>query len=1091
MSKIKERLRFLYGEQCEEIYPAVLALIEKWNHQIQQNYPWVGKDDVMMITYGDGIRQKGKTPLQALKLFMDEEMEHTVSAVHLLPMFPYTSDDGFSVRDFRKINPELGTWEDIERLQEDYDLMFDAVINHVSKSSVYFQEFLKGNDTYRNYFIAADPDGDYSKVTRPRALPLLTAFETADGTCSVWTTFSEDQIDFNYKEPKVLLEILDILLFYASKGARFLRFDAIGFAWKEEDSTCMHLPQTHELVKLMREVVEACVQGCTIITETNVPHRDNISYFGDGTDEAGLVYQFPLPPLTLHSYISGNTEKLSAWAESLEPTAPQTTYFNFLSSHDGIGMRPAEDILTAEERQRMVDVTLERGGQIGYRILPDGTEAPYELNINYLDAIAGDEQDEEIMAQKFMGAQCILLSLMGMPGIYYHSLLGSRNCYQDYEESKIKRRINREKLDLDQLREELRQDTLRSKVLNCYKALLKIRKTQDAFTPNRSQRVVNYDPRVFAVIRGDEEPVLVLVNVSSDCVTIQTGYHGTELLTGAVVDDRVEMKPYAYLWIKLKNQERGMYFSKKKYAETPIYSYEEVKERLPIPVVEAKPQWKKTYNYAMEILFKNIHKPVDGSGFVSNFVDAAFNADIFLWDTVFITFFCNLLHPYVPGICSLDNFYCKQFDDGEISREMVRETGEDFPLWVNTYQKPLYSYFHNHYGFRRLKEMTNLSYEEMYKPDLGRKVERNPYLTLDNLNHPVLALGEIESYRRTGDIERLMMVMEPLYRQYEAFKYHLRHVTGLYVTDWASMDNSPRNQYLGMGVDITSEMVLFAKQLLEILDILKEKGYEVEEAEIRREMLTDDRCKTIQAINRYMWNEADGFYYDVDFEGRQTGIKTIAGFAPMLAGASDRAQMDRLVYWLNDKDTFNRIHRIPVLAANEPGFDPEGGYWSGSVWAPTNVMVLLGLEENGYHDLAREIGLNHMQIMAQVFEKTGTIWENYPADSITSGNADNADFVGWSGVGAILYLIEYGIGLHGDIHGVAWEIDEKLTDGKLGCENFWFAGKTADFSAQKKEGKLGIKVETNDCFNLRIRYNKREFYFEVTGNLEVLLDEAN
>lgn len=551
MSKIKERLRFLYGEQCEEIYPAVQALIASWKDRMEQSYPWVGKEDVMMITYGDGIRQKGKTPLQALKQFLDKELKGLVSAVHLLPMFPYTSDDGFSVRDFREIDPELGTWKDIEFLKEDYDLMFDAVINHVSKSSVYFQEFLKGNDTYRNFFITADPDQDYSKVTRPRTLPLLTAFETAEGKKYVWTTFSEDQIDFNYKEPAVLLEILDILLFYASKGARFLRFDAIGFAWKEEDSTCMHLPQTHELVKLMRDVLEACAEGCTIITETNVPHKDNISYFGDGTDEAGLVYQFPLPPLTLHSYISQNTDKLSAWAASLEATSPQTTYFNFLSSHDGIGMRPAEDILTAEERQRMVDVTLERGGQIGSRVLPDGTEAPYELNINYLDAIAGDEQDEEMMARKFMGAQCILLSLMGMPGIYYHSLLGSRNCYKDYEESGIKRRINREKLDLDQLREELGRDTLRSKVLNRYKELLKIRKNQDAFTPNSPQKVLNLDSRVFALIRGEEERVLVLVNVSGADVALDIPYQGVDLLTGEAVDGKIGLKPYAYRWIKL------------------------------------------------------------------------------------------------------------------------------------------------------------------------------------------------------------------------------------------------------------------------------------------------------------------------------------------------------------------------------------------------------------------------------------------------------------------------------------------------------------------------------------------------------------
>lgn len=535
----------------------------------------------------------------------------------------------------------------------------------------------------------------------------------------------------------------------------------------------------------------------------------------------------------------------------------------------------------------------------------------------------------------------------------------------------------------------------------------------------------------------------------------------------------------------VKAQKRGMYFAKKEYADTLLYSYDEVKEKLPVPVTEAKPQWKESYDYSVKILFKNTHKPKEGSGFVSNFVDAAFNADVFLWDTVFMTLFCNLFYPYVPGICSLDNFYCKQFEDGEIPREMIRDTGEDFPLWVNAYNKPLYSYFHNHYGFRRLKELTNLPYEEMYKPDLGRKVEKNPYLTLDNLHHPLLGLGEMESYQFTGDWKRLQMVYEPLYRQYGAMKYHLQHANGLYVTDWSSMDNSPRNKYLGFGVDITSEMVLFARHLLEIMDILEEKGAALPVFEERRKELTEDRRRVIAAMNQYMWNEKDGFYYDVDFNGKQTGIKTIAGFAPMLSGAADKQQCERLVYWLKDKDTFNRVHRIPVLAANEPGFDPEGGYWSGSVWAPTNAMVLLGLERNGYHDLAKEIGLNHLEVLAEVFEQTGTIWENYPADSISSGNADNKDFVGWSGIGSILFLMEYGIGLWGSKDGLYWEISELAEEGMLGCRNYWFGGRQGDFLAGIKNGVMHVTVDTEDSFPMKICYRGKEYSLDINGRTEM------
>jgi len=558
MNSIKDRIKKLYPFQYEDVYDRTKNLIELWKPKINLVYPWVDKNDIMLITYGDGIQRKEEAPLKTLKALLDEELEGYISAVHLLPMFPYTSDDGFSVSDFRLINPDLGDWEDIDQLKVNYDLMFDAVINHASVSSMYFKEFLKGTEKYKNFFITADPKKDYSMVIRPRALPLLTKYEAENSSKYVWTTFSEDQVDFNFKDPEVLLEILDILLLYVSKGARFLRFDAIGFAWKEDDTNCMHLPQTHELVKLLREVLEACVKGCTIITETNVPHKDNISYFGNGYDEAGLVYQFPLPPLTLYSFISGNAKELSNWAASLDNTTETTTYFNFLASHDGIGVRPVEDILDNEQRNRIVETVLQRGGQIGYRSLPDGSQVPYELNINYLDAIAGDETDLEVMVQKYMCSQCVLMSIVGMPAIYYHSLLGSRNCYKDYEESGIKRRINREKLDFEELQNELiNPESLRRNVLDRYKKMIKIRKQHVAFSPNSPQEVISFDERVFSFIRGDkEQKVLVLINVSRDKIILNTKFDGIDLFTNRKMSGNICMNPYDYMWLLLNEEEK-------------------------------------------------------------------------------------------------------------------------------------------------------------------------------------------------------------------------------------------------------------------------------------------------------------------------------------------------------------------------------------------------------------------------------------------------------------------------------------------------------------------------------------------------------
>jgi sucrose phosphorylase len=543
----------MYPDTCEEVFRSVKALIEKWKGQEFPRYPWVDNRDAALITYGDGIRRPGMNPLASLKEFLDTEFPGGPNLIHLLPMFPYSSDDGFSVIDFRAINADLGTWDDIAALRSTHDLMFDAVINHVSRESPYFKGFCAGREEYRDFFIAADPGADYRAVIRPRSLPLLTPVETSGGLKHIWTTFSADQMDLNYKNPRVLLEILDVLLFYAFRGARFIRFDAIGFAWKEPGSSCMHLPQVHQMVKLMRLVLQSLAPGCSIVTETNVPHRDNISYFGSGCDEAAMVYQFPLPPLTLFSFLSGNAQALSDWASALEPCAGGSCYFNFLASHDGIGLRPVEDILGPGEREFLVRETLARGGEIGYRTV-EGGEVPYELNINYLDALAADAADDQTRARKFMASQCILLSMMGMPGIYYHSLLGSRGDREAFLRSGIKRRINREKLDLDTLRSQLWQEGhLRNLVASRYRRLLALRKELPAFHPNSPQEVRSLGPEVFALLRGGTgERVLVLVNVSRKSLRLKTGLTGTDLLSGETCGSETGMAPWQYRWIAVE-----------------------------------------------------------------------------------------------------------------------------------------------------------------------------------------------------------------------------------------------------------------------------------------------------------------------------------------------------------------------------------------------------------------------------------------------------------------------------------------------------------------------------------------------------------
>lgn len=551
---IIKKLQFLYKEKSEEVYNEIEGIFEKYKNKSSSMKPWVTENDVMLITYGDSIKESEKPPLQTLREFLVKYANETITSVHILPFYPYTSDDGFSVVDYREINQELGDWQDVNGLAQNFDLMFDAVINHISKSSMWFQGYINGEEQYKDYFIEADPSLDYSKVTRPRALPLLTPFETSNGYKNIWTTFSDDQIDLNFKNPKVLLEILDILSMYATNGARFLRLDAIGFMWKKIGTSCMHLEETHTLIKLIREVLEVSAPGTILITETNVPHEDNISYFGNGFDEAQMVYQFPLPPLTLFSFLTGNAKKLSEWADSLEPTTSGTSYFNFLSSHDGIGMRPTEGILREDEKQFMVERTLAHGGRVSYKDNGDGTKSPYELNINYLDALTHPDDNDEVCVTKFMAAHTILLSVVGVPGIYIHSLLGSRNYYQGVEESGINRRINREKLNLEEVVTELESDSLRNKVFYSLSERIKLRRAQEAFSPNAKQKVLFFDDRVFSIVRYNEvteDHITVLVNVSDQHVELRdTNILGKDIISNNQIRGNIVLQPYQSMWIK-------------------------------------------------------------------------------------------------------------------------------------------------------------------------------------------------------------------------------------------------------------------------------------------------------------------------------------------------------------------------------------------------------------------------------------------------------------------------------------------------------------------------------------------------------------
>jgi len=523
--------------------------------------------DVVLITYGDMLRRKGEAPLETLHQFINTWLKDFVNTIHILPFYPYSSDDGFSVIDYTSVDPALGEWEHIELIKSDgFRLMFDAVINHISIQSDWFRAFQDGNPRYKDTFITVDSETDLSQVTRPRAHPLLTLFETARGNELVWTTFSPDQADLNYKNPNTLLDVIKVLLTYIDRGADIIRLDAVAYLWKEIGTSCIHLPQTHAIIQLLRAMVDTVAPGVLLITETNVPHRENISYFGNGSNEAQLVYNFTLPPLTAHAILTGSASHLTKWAQDLEAPSHGDAFFNFTASHDGIGLMPLTGILSQDDLDMLVRQTQAGGGSVSYKKDGNSSTIPYELNISYYDLLNGNGSGtiHEFQVERFIVSQAIMLALAGIPGIYLHSLLGSRSYPAGVKQTGQARTINREKLAVDSVETALQQaGDLRSAVFRSYRRLLELRSRERAFHPESPQRILRLDPHIFAIqrqVKDSLETILALHNISDEFVSLSTPFSHSnptwvDLLTGVEVHLQgetlnLEMSPYQVAWLK-------------------------------------------------------------------------------------------------------------------------------------------------------------------------------------------------------------------------------------------------------------------------------------------------------------------------------------------------------------------------------------------------------------------------------------------------------------------------------------------------------------------------------------------------------------
>jgi sucrose phosphorylase len=560
-----DHLERIYGDEAEEIFKRISASTRRHQSDISRHEVreiW-DETEIVLITYADSLLETGKKPLQALNDFLLRELSHVISCVHILPFFPYSSDDGFSIIDYRKVNPAHGGWMDVSRIAEHFKLMFDLVINHVSRESLWFADYVADISPANGYFIEMDPSVDLSKVTRPRSSPLLTEVNTHRGVRHVWATFSEDQIDLDFSNPEVLLEFIDILLTYVSYGARMIRLDAIAFLWKTIGTNCVHLEETHHVVKLLRDVLDYTAPDCILLTETNVPHAENVSYFGDA-DEARMVYQFALPPLLLYTLNRGNSNYLQDWAMSLGDPMPGCTYLNFTASHDGIGLRALEGLLSHNETEDLINSMRSFGGFISMKANPDGVDTPYEINISLFDAMQGTRRGpDQWQVERFILSQVIMMSLQGIPAIYLHSLLATPNDLRGVEVTGRTRSINRKKWSVEELYQALDNvSTPQHMVFTRLKQLIGVRRRYGGFHPDSPQKILKTESDLFALYRTDFKTgkrLLCIFNVTAANQPVEFGKksglgksHWHDLVEGKPLDREltaVRLSPYQFLWL--------------------------------------------------------------------------------------------------------------------------------------------------------------------------------------------------------------------------------------------------------------------------------------------------------------------------------------------------------------------------------------------------------------------------------------------------------------------------------------------------------------------------------------------------------------
>lgn len=568
--RVTTHLEFIYREVAlpESVESLAQQLIDimRLEEHCSQPDPYRNlwdQREITLITYGDSILLSGEKPLATLRRFMNDRLKECISSVHILPFYPWSSDDGFAVMNYAGVNESLGEWSDISAIATEYRLMADLVINHCSSRSLWFENFKKGVEPGKGYFLTASPEDDTSRIIRPRTTPLLRETETSEGMKYVWCTFSHDQVDFDFRNPEVLKVFAGIIRHYLDHGVRIFRLDAVAFLWKKAGSGCINLPETHEIIRLLRTLVEYADPEAMIITETNIPNRENLAYFGNA-NEAHSIYNFSLPPLLIYTLATGNCRYLSQWMMSMPPAQNGTVYFNFIASHDGIGLRPVEGLLEQQELDLFINTMQGFGGRVSWRNIEGGIRKAYEINITLFDALQGTTGGADGWGvRRFLCAHAIMLALEGIPAFYIHSLLATQNDYDRMEHSGHNRAINRHQWDLQLLEQHLQEPhSSQHKIFEGLKRLIAIRTEQAAFHPNATQFTLQLGERVFGFWRQSmdrKQSIFCINNISdqpqrlpfADINLIGTDeWH--DLISGCryeQLDQVLTLEPYQVVWL--------------------------------------------------------------------------------------------------------------------------------------------------------------------------------------------------------------------------------------------------------------------------------------------------------------------------------------------------------------------------------------------------------------------------------------------------------------------------------------------------------------------------------------------------------------